>query len=89
MFAHAQKMASFLRIDAPVVLFWFLVSGMAIILYNLGGFVKKIFFCCATVLRGIRTLVHSFKFLLVLLSCCAARDTHFSAFIRVSVILNS
>ena len=32
---------------------------MAIILYNLGGFVKKIFFCCATVLRGIRTLVHS------------------------------
>ena len=31
------------------ILFWFLVSGMAII--------KKRFFCCAIVLRGIRTSV--------------------------------
>ena len=35
--------------SCQVVFFWFLVSGMAII--------KKRFFCCAIVLRGIRTSV--------------------------------
>ena len=37
--------------SCQVVLFWLLVSGMAIIFFK--------FFCCAIVLRGIRTLVLS------------------------------
>ena len=48
---HAHQIVS-VNMACQIVSFWFLVSGMAIIL-------QKIFFCCAIVLRGIRTLVLS------------------------------